>query len=361
MPNLIPQKRLDRNGRLVTKHVRVDPKEAAASGPLPAPALAQKAVVFPDNSHKEPVRIVLHDDNLRPDKELAGVFGGMNGASMNLYGTSPEMYSVLSMLAPGDAAFLLSKGKDSAEAVHDFLTEHSLERLLVDNSSVMQEAMKRRIPATSYLRVCDKSANRLPQETMLDAAEVHGMKGLRDFDFYLDIMRGYTTLKDMKAIGISTIATHKQPNDIRDFLWDINKGDAKYTHKDFKKLVQKSTKDGLSVALTGRIAEKYGMEFTLGLHDLPESFDMMNYLDRYEYTPEDAKPIVKHFDAMAHHRITTGGPTPWLDIGYEDCLRFYSAGIEPEAAWEALAQGVTVEQVLAIRQGIAPSVSGGWL
>jgi hypothetical protein len=99
----------------------------------------------------------------------------------------------------------------------------------------------------------------------------------------------------------------------------------------------------------------------LGLHDIPESFDMMNYLDRYEYTHESAKPIVKHFDEMAYYRAAKGGPTPWPDIGYNDCLKFYEAGIEPEAAWDAVSQGITVEQVLAIRQGIAPSVSGGWL
>jgi hypothetical protein len=361
MPNLIPQKRLDRNGRLVTKHVRVDPKTAAASGSLPAPVLASKTVVFPDGSHKEAVRIVLYNDNLRPDPELARIFGGMNGTSMNLYGTSPEMYSVLSVLAPGDAAFLMTKGIDSAESVHQFLAEHSLERLVVDNSDIVQEATRRRIPAASYLRIADSGNRNLSKETAMDAAEAHGMKDLRQYDFYLDIMRGYLTLKDIKDIGVSTITKHSQPNDIRDYLWEINKGESAYTTKELKSLIQKSTKAELSIALTERIAKRFGMKFTLGLNDLTESFDMMNYLDRNKYSHESAKPIVEHFDEMARHRKATSGPNDWNNLQYDDCLKFYAAGIEPAAAWDAVSQGVTVEQVLAMRQGIAPSISGGWL
>lgn len=39
MSNLIPEKRLDKNGRLVTKHVRADSGEMQSQRPLPAPAL----------------------------------------------------------------------------------------------------------------------------------------------------------------------------------------------------------------------------------------------------------------------------------------------------------------------------------
>lgn len=362
MPNLIPEKRLDRNGRLVTKHVRNGAKTGSASGSLPAPALGQRTVVYPDNSHKDPVRIVLHHDNLRPDRELAALFGGMNGASMNLRGTSPELYDVLSVLAPGDAAFLLSKGKDSAEEVREFLAANNLERLLVDNSSVIQEAVKRRIPATSYLRICDETANRLPQETLLDVAEAHGMKGLSNYDYYQDIKRDYTTLKDIKALGISTITKHPQPNDIREYLWDIHRGESPYSLKELKSLIQKSTKDEMSIAMSMSLADRFGMDFTLGLHDLTESLDMMNYLDRISHTPDLIKPIVKHFDAMAHHRKATSGLEEWTNFEYTDCLDFYAAGIDPETAWDAVSQGITLEQVLAIKEeGIAPSVSGGWL
>lgn len=307
--------------------------------------------------------MVLYDDNLRPSREMAAVFGGMNGRSMHIYGTSPEMYDVLSVLAPGDAVFLLSKGKDSAEEVREFLSDNSLDHLLVDNSGVIKEAMKRRIPATSYLRVCDKSANRLSQETLLDAAEAHGSKGLREYDFYLDIMRGYTTLKDIKAIGISRITKNEHPNTIREYLWDIHKGEADYTLKDLKSLVQRCNEDEISVTIPAGIFEAFGMKFTLGLKDFTEASDMMYYLKRQGYADKDAKTkaLVQYFDAMIHERKTTSGEDYWENIDYEDCLKFHAAGIDPKTAWVAIAQEMTVEQVLGIQQGIAPSVSGGWL
>jgi hypothetical protein len=196
---------------------------------------------------------------------------------------------------------------------------------------------------------------------MLDAAEAHGMKGLREYDYFSDIMRGYTTLKDIKAIGISNITKHKQPNDIREYLWEIHKGEASYTLKELKSLIQKCNQEELSVAIVSQMVEKFGIKFTLGLHDYTESADMMLHLTRNGYKGEDAESLVQYFDEMIHERKITSGDDYWENIDYDDCLKFHAAGIDPKTAWGAIAQEMTVEQVLGIQQGIAPSVSGGWL
>lgn len=366
MPNLIPQKRLDRNGRLVTKHVRSEPKQSLPSGAIPSPTIApqKKTVIFPDNSHKVPFVLRLSTsmfDNYEPSDELVDALCQWHPRSIAVQATSQEAYSVLSVLPFSDAALMLSRGVESAEEAKTILAEHSLSHLMVDNSGLMDEAMERRIPARSYMSICTLGASQnISQEQLLDAAEAHGMKALRDnYSFYSSVLRGDILLKDLKAVGVANVVKNPTPESVNEYLRRINKGEADFGIKEVKKLVLQCNKEGIDTARAWGLIDKFGMDFTLQRKSISDSLDMLSYLQQQKVPKRSAKPIIEHFDAVQHERDTNGYTGPYFDP--EDVLKFYKAGIDPKTTLEALSRSVTVEQQLAINSGIESSLSGGWL
>jgi len=369
--NLVPDKRRDINGKLVTRYVR-PAAEVVPLFTIPAPNVTvQKAKTAPTNAQTQEWELPLQRGKFTLDPELRQLMPNKT-KSFRLTTNDVDAYSVASVLQPGNAVALMDYGIRTADEVIPFLQQHGLKRLLVDRSEVAEHALSRGIPASSYFTLMTyERTSSTTEAQVLDAAETHAMESLRVLNFHGDVLRGDISLEDIKVIGAERISNHSSPNDIRDRLWAIKSGDASYTIKQLKALVEKADEADGSVFESVELYEKFGFDTTIAFHNVREAYCFMRSLEREvlkEGGSEDTDRmlgIIRQHDEMWHIRKTVekDSDSPhWDKLGYGISFEMYEAGIDPVTAWEGVRNGMTPSQILAVRDnGIAPSVSGGWL
>lgn len=314
-----------------------------------------------------------NQSNLMPSEPLIYPVIVHNQYEIEVTGSDVEIYDVISVLTVPDAAYLLTLGINSADEALSFINRNGLNNLLVNNTDLVREALRRRIPALSLLRVWEQlGKSRTPSiKILLDAAEICAVKKLKHTDFYLDVLWEDTTIEAINTIGVNNIAKSESPHHIREILWDIRLGKITFSVEDFKTMILRTNKEQCGVRMLTDIAERFGTEYALGLHDFEGAHFMMltmhkNALENKVADVEGrVKSVTAHYDAVLHARKTMeGGPDSphWSKLNYPVAVGMHDAGIDPFTAWEAIRDGMTPQQVLAVQEhGIEVSVSGGWL
>lgn len=366
MSNLIPEKRMDRNGRLVTRHVRHAEQPSPAS--LPVPKGARRKTAFKPVA-KQTVRwqIELKRTHFQADKELQG------NLPNSFHSFTPEVsdieaYGLLSVLEPRNAVPLMDSGIRTSAEARAFLKKHNLDRLIVDRSAHAEEALRRRIPAQAYLKLCEsETIQNVPLPELLDAAEVYAM-GF-SVELYQDVLRGYALLSDIKAIGAPTI--RKAPNDVREFIWDLKEGTSTFNHEQIREIVRKTSKERIGLFEAADLADVIGAEEVVNRYSILASYYMMSFVNRVmEQASDDAKATVTksdliiHYDGMVKVRdeIDDKDSPHWEKLNYADSIEMVKRSIGPREGWEGIRNGMSVQQILAVRDhGISQSVSSGWL
>ena len=229
---LIAEVRPDKDGKLVTRHVRVDKGAAGAAKALPSPVLSasqqpKKRRAFKANeqqlrninygiaiNHPDPENWGPHVIG-EPHRELKAVrFTEIEKrkAEGNWYRfqcSEIEYYSVLSVVRPFDAMNLLHRGIRSADEAVEFLHKNGIEHLSADYSAYTDELLRHRIGpnmAAVYLdSIIDADADpqlaadwvkMCSQKSMLDKAVV-----IKD-----EMLSGEVTIADLKAVGVKNLA-----------------------------------------------------------------------------------------------------------------------------------------------------------
>lgn len=369
--NLIPQKRLDKTGKMVTRHVLAAAPVAAGKPALPAPAMG----VAPKKKKpttKKPLAKQLESqirmtsmNRLTPDPEVLEALGvDINQAFplVVISASDAEMYDMFSVVGSSNAAVLLSYGKKTPEEAIELLEGNGLGRLLVDRREMMDEAVSRRISAWNFMEAPHKfnvdelscepeqllGAVRLDDSTSMPRWKVNEVE-----DSYAhQVIRGNISYDDVMEMGLSFLSEHGSlAQKICGYLNDIHEGRTDYDVDLLVHLVSKC-RDGRATLddAMGMVSE-YGTSFMKEV----KGMDSAMIINR-EYRE---RPTSQRADMI---RYAESGGWQFLDFKTKEIVRLFDADIPVDAAKEMAKQKMSVDQMIAAQnEGIAKAVVSGWL
>lgn len=376
MTNLIPEKRVDKNGVLTTKHVRAGAKPKSSVSALPAPQIA--AAAAPVRKYKAPSKRQLTpyvwSFTARFENLIAKAFESPNAPLLESLGVDPdievfrfeateaEMYTMMSRMGTRTALAMLQAGYRTPESSEDFL-RHNGHGDLLQQRDIALEAQERRIPISDFIRETSRtSQERMDGEFFMDSMEAAGITAL-DYYYVSEIREGLIRLADVKAVGATRIKKSDSWEPIREALKSIASGEASYTTDDLKFILDRFSNSGLSraerTANAITLTDRYGGDFIRQLESLSmPTMDLYEDISAMGFDRDRAASIILYGSKVyegAEGVYTYSKNYP----SAEEIVRFHDAGISVEDVNNKV---VTITQLDAIENhGIAPGVSGGWL
>jgi hypothetical protein len=366
MSNLQAVKRMDKNGVLSTKHVRIDPKAKMSVSALPAPKAGPakapvKAVKAPTKGQLKPKPNAITASLEQRDPELLKALG--IDADLGIYrfrASDAEIYDVLSVADNGTALALLKSGIKTRDAAENYLMDNGFEHLLTDNSAHAQEAQSRGIAPKWYFQQTRWSINEnLSDPLFWDALEVTNSAALSyNPDLRHSVRNGSIRLADIKTVGATRLSKSLGQEEIETALTRIASGEAKYSAADLKEVIEKfGEQSNVLVENALTLTEDYGIDYAMSLRNPKVFVITVNEIMKDDgEDPERIKSVLKYFDDMdASGTLAHGG----FEATMSNVIRFHDAGVSPA---DAASGKVTLEQLDAIEEhGINPSLSSGWL
>ena len=355
--SLTPEQRLDKNGRLVTRHVRNGASAPAGSGKIPAPSLpSQKAKKASDSKPKTVQKKYSEIESSYADERLKKVYPF---SIFHFTCSDAEAYDVMSVSDSSHTALrLLGAGVRSREDAITFLEQHGLGDLQQDNSEVVDEVIRRGLPAIPTLLAFNEySVDRKDSPTYYDAVEAQSVRALRETTWSTNgvshlIWMDRISLADVRAIGATRIKEAERNNiSVLDKLKEIHAGTAPYDINMLKRLVSSSEKEYF-LRDTVFMADQYGAEFVLGLKHISMAQAMDSNISTHQYSRQQRMEIMKlNDDLRAAGKYLT----------YEGIIIAYDAGATVQDVVEGLDRGMEISEIAAIKEGIQPSIVSGWL
>lgn len=229
---LVSEVRADKDGKLVTRHVRADKGTAGSGKTLPSPSLPaaperRKRRAFkptPEQLASSRFGIGVNQPDPKnwghhvigePHADLAAIPFTMeqkNRYAHNFYrfdASEVEYYSVMSVTRPFDAINLLHRGIRSADEARNFLEENGLKHLIGDHAAYTDELLRHRLNSNLgmvYMNdLIDAQADPVlagewvkmcAQKSILDEARF-----IRD-----EMLSGQVTTEDLKAVGVRNLS-----------------------------------------------------------------------------------------------------------------------------------------------------------
>jgi hypothetical protein len=361
MTSLTPEQRLDKNGRLVTRHVRTGPAASPALASLPKVSLGtskQQKVRKPSTTQKVHLNIKTHwaDGRL---KEITNMkHRGYDTSRIRC--SNAEAYDVFSVVgSPHNTLRLLAAGIRSKEDAIQFLSENDLSDLQQDGSEVMDELISRGIPAVPAMESLQRfGLDRMDHDNFFDAVEANSVRALREatgspIDVPHMVWMGEISMDDVKVIGATRLAKSRDIYSVMDQLKEIKNGTSPYDAETLLQLViigDNNHTDTLNDPI--RAAGRFGTDMVLGLKHYSRAMNVEGALRNTPYNTAERGEIIQLHDALldqGKHLNTTG-------------LRIvYDAGVEVKDVVDGLDKGLELSEIAAIKEGIEPSVSSGWL
>jgi hypothetical protein len=361
--DLIPEKRLDRNGHLVTKHVRAG-VAAGGSASLPAPVLASPAQAsLPKGFHEQRKWNGNWHGKHAFREVVAATTRGYAYGEYTFECSDAEAYDVLSVSHGRNATLLLSEGIRSKNEALAFYTAHGLEEHIVDNSEWLDQAIARGIPAQPTIEIAGfygvNGYRDYPQ--FLDALEANGVRVLREAVAYYPtvpdlIMKGEISLSDIRSIGASRFAKAARKGPAIRFLQKIQASTSNVGLEELKEIITTYEKRQVLHAIDPlTMAESYGAEVVLNLRYYNSAAHfLINFTSRH-YSTEERGRIITYRDDLAHHSRGI------FTFTNDDVFLLYDSGATVEQAVEGVLAGQTLLQVAAMAQSVPSSISTGWL
>lgn len=376
MSRLVPEKRTDRNGRQVTRHVRSAPKPTSISAPpqptvQPGSHVAQRpykptAKQLATNTYPMKATVFSPDSRLHTstdeadrarDKALHYVFD----ANM------VEIYEVVGACTrSADAIKLLSLGIRYHGEAHDYLHLHGCDDLIAERSALARAALERGLDPFDGLVYLDSYADPgIDPYAAVDAARF-ATTSIYDLDgagkIALDIAEGLTSFDDVKAIGIGRLKATGNLPAMREILRRLHADPPEFTVAGIREILDrakqsrmthwdyKSLADMLVHGGEARTLDVRGVKLLCDLHRVYQ----MTYAPENDrrLSPEEA---VEH--ALYHEAVGLGT----RDADIEAVTTVFEAGVPAEVAREVLASGGDGHAAIAVHEGVAPGLAGGWI
>jgi hypothetical protein len=324
----------------------------------------------PTQKQTEQQFFALDRDTYAPASELIKVVGIGNDHYIRFSANDLKFCSVLSVTAPDNAVALLGAGIENAEQAQEFLRKYGLDHLIEDRSWETAELLNRKVSPIYYAEMCAKGMASSVPEQNVDAAEAHSIKALRDWQhrpatIAQRVQNGVIRWDDIKAVGATRLVKF-DPEGIESVksLVDMAKGETQLNSAGLRALIDHvNATPGANTApriLLG-LAQDFGSQFVINLYHREYAHRLSSSLkirDKASVS-ESLQEIVAYGDAMCRHQ---------RDRGYQQGEKYaavaelWQAGVDIKVAVEGLNEGQSAAQIIAIhREGIAPSVSGGWL
>jgi len=364
MSTLIPEQRPDKNGKLVTRHVRVS-KESATVKNIPQPKIAKRKVTglqfTPTKQQSREHFYMFSDEIMSPvDGELLTALGIDPSARRGVRASEFQMYDLLAVTDRGTAIALLEAGVRSSPKAKEILVTLGKENLLQDNSESATEALRRGIISHSYISKATPEEMENPH--FLDYVEALNIGSLSQYtNMHASVREGLINISDIKAITPSRITMTDNWFTIKAALVKLADGTANYTVQEINNILDRYARSSVAVDSTLRqafsLADRYGSEFAIEMTPTDTTMNFSNYLMDHDIDVERSKSLLRYNQQVvsSFSGFGSGRPKP----RHEDIIAFHDAGANPDH----VANGsITLTQLDAItNHGIAPSVSGGWL
>lgn len=371
MSHLTPEKRLDKNGRLVTKHVLSTP--AAGNQPLsvPAPALGNTNTATPRKKAEKPFKprasqlktnaYSFKSTTAYPDRELRKSSYSYYGTEYYSYScTEVDVYNVMSVCKPNNAMYLLTKGIRTAEGAREFLIANEVPHLIIDNSLLAQESLKRGISSDVLIEECSDLYWPLRRDDKqspyyMDAVELLTIRTLRDQsgEIVKSVLDGNIKLSDIKHLGATRLKSFERLRSSRAALRMVNEPDAKYTIDDIKMVLELAFKQGAT-------RRDYEGALNYLMAEGPDAFPISSSLHSIASVVSTYGFAKDRYERATYHLKVVRKTNNFIKRDEMDDL--YRSGVDPFEAGSMIGQGMSVASVIGVMQGeVATPVAGGWL
>lgn len=364
--DLIPEKRVDKTGKLVTRHVRMaSPPSPKLS--VPAPVAAPVTPSKKKNAGKS----MLRPQQLKSTRRVFSISQFMISGPLQDDGFSyrqlrfafdaseVEMYAVFAVAYEGDAMKMLNDGVRTTDDAIAYLRARGMEPVF-NRTALTQEALRRNIHISlyqSFVVSANVPASKWESPCLADALELYGSASLRDqyYVVFHDILDGTVRLEDIKALGYTKLKGNERLRGSLEALRAVNDPDAKFTVADMKEILEHCNRTAIhntdavyATAMTYLISE--GPEFTssVSLKELHAADWSHRFIpDRIEKT--------KYLLALKEALGTT-----WVTDA--DMHILYKASIDPAKAADMLISGMKAEAIVGVvTEEIPVSLGKGWL
>jgi hypothetical protein len=380
MSNLIPEKRVDKNGVLKTKHVRAAGKPAVTKRQAPAPTLGgssrtpvklrpKQVVQRYRNFHFHPV--------IDADKRL---LAGRPVKDPIFTASDVEIYEVFSATDSANAILLLENGVRSADEARAYLRKIDAGDLIRDYSSLMDDMLSRNVSpedtSNGMLRLDlhiarrpnqnDYSANYPDTIEFLSLSAFENMRGRTNF--MNDILEGRINFGDIKDIGTTRLKVFDRLYFLRDILARKQSGERDFDIDDMKKFLDKSGKSGLVQGHFKSVIHLFDEMGIEGVNKLDDLKTFSSYFwEEMKNDEEDTRFLVERSLYFAQlSEALQNGPTErsgryWGQGFKQDAALLRDSGVKIEDAIRLMNEGMSAQQVAGVSNGMETAVADGWL
>lgn len=356
---------MDRNGKLVTRHVRPAAAEKPSTA-LPAPAASQSSgVTVRSSAARMKPRKWAVDRWFLNMADTSLLFLSSSYVSSHTYSfvcTDVEAYDVMSVVTPPNAVPILATGARNAEEAVGYLRENNLGHLIQDNSDFEREVLERNLSAEKLVRgYVTLPADAFTSEYFMDALEATTMSSLDNKTGWQNsvvrkVLQGKIDLADIKTIGVTQVTSLSLSE--MENLEAMKSGELGFDAAAYRDLVArtnvKKNADRYTASAVINLAKTYGADEILTLRDPAAAVQLNNYLmARTGYPKERIPSALLWADELV---ALTKFP-----VNVNDLIKLQDAGVSVQRAAAGYADDLTAQQIIGMYNGIEPSVSEGWL
>lgn len=375
--NLIREQRVDKNGTLNTKLVKAAGADTKSARAIPAPkvpgATARKAPKLTPYQKAQRNR-KSESRSFNTDLRLSNLVGvepdwrGMN--HYDFRASDVEMYGVYSVTSTENADALMHHGILSKDEALEFLSNNGLDRIIEDNSALMDGMIERKVSADMFLSLKrNHIIEGVDTQLVLDAAEVHTVKGFQhiraswshhspDPELTERVLTGKIALDDLKTFGAGRLKSSSDYMGIVTALERIKEGSVEYTATQLRNYLDDKKSD-LSHGDAIALANAYGVNAARNYQDQYRAHRMHSVLMHRPDLNNYEKSNIMMFNDLFYMVVNRDGR---VAISEADVIELQKSGVDPLLAARHIVDGREVQQILAIHEkGIAPSISDGWL
>lgn len=367
---LIPQQRADKNGKLVTRHVKAMPTASGNAAGLPAPV----AATAPKDSKQKPVKPLerqlksqqrmINREGFSPSPELRKALDIKDDAwhLAIIDASEVQLFDVFSVVSLDNALNLVESGIKTSDDALQFLNQHGLDDLVIDRREMMDKAIALRTNSFDMLDLHESfGIDNYDEDVFIKAARVKGTNmlpylsadGVGPGTFYEAILKGEIAYEDLVEVSFSVVGDSGLTHEIYDGLKGIKDGSSDFDAAFLKHLAVNSFNDDKTFTGAVELSKAEGQEFVIGLKGLRDAAKISDeFKDR---GAEYCRSLIE-FNEAYYDEFTN----PWRSTS--DAQRLYEAQVDPSDAKHLKSQGMSVDQIISARQsGITGAVTGGWL
>jgi hypothetical protein len=362
--SLIPTPVVDKNGRATTVHKKVLPPTGASAvlGAVPPTLKGTESgedvrPFYPTKKQTEQRHLAQNIRYDKIDRRLPNK--GKDYEWVSFMASDLEVYDVFSVTRDNAIGMmLLNHGIRSAEDARNLMVSLDAENLIDDRSELAHKALARRIDSAMMIEFSQYYNPALWHagehlDRYLDGVELHSFPKFqnRKDSIFSDILTGKIKLDDIKTIGVKVVANQFNNEDDLNSLRSLADGSANYTAEHLRDACKTAGGDRFSYWMVQRMCETHGGEWAAGINWMVGAAAQGEW--RKGERIGDEKEAITYANDF-HQKL--GGKVA-------ESIALYKAGAPLEFAVEKLgaSQGFTVEQVIAMHEGVPAPMTSGWL